>query len=129
MNAIFPAAARALFLAAVWLSGCTQVAPAAEPRRVGSPAATTATPVPPAPAGVAAANPLAVDAGLEILTPRRSAPDAAVAIQATLGWSSRRAPASAAAVSCSISRDDEEDHRLRRPRGRAERRERRHVPE
>ena len=78
-----PAAARTILLVAAWLSGCTQVGPAApgaEPPPAAAAAASAAST-----AGVAAANPLAVDAGLEILAAGGSAADAAVAIQATLG--------------------------------------------
>jgi gamma-glutamyltranspeptidase/glutathione hydrolase len=64
--------ARSLCLFAVLLAGCAQVAaPAQEvPRRS---------------AGVAAANPMAVDAGLEVLAAGGTAADAAVAVQAMLG--------------------------------------------
>jgi len=86
MNASFPAVTRTLLLAAVLFSGCTQVGPStpgAKPPPASTTAATAASSA--STAGVAAANPLAVDAGLEILAAGGSAADAAVAIQATLG--------------------------------------------
>jgi hypothetical protein len=49
---------------------------------------------------VAAANPLAVDAGYEILRMGGTAVDAAIAVQLVLTSSNRRARASAAAPSC-----------------------------
>jgi gamma-glutamyltranspeptidase/glutathione hydrolase len=61
-----------LLPAAAWLAACAQL-----PAREEAPAAPEA--------GVAAANPLAVDAGLEVLAAGGSAADAAVAIQAMLG--------------------------------------------
>jgi gamma-glutamyltranspeptidase/glutathione hydrolase len=63
------------------LYGCRHVAPSVEPQpaSVESRTATEWT------AGVAAANPYAVDAGLEILRAGGSAADAAVAIEAVLG--------------------------------------------
>jgi gamma-glutamyltranspeptidase/glutathione hydrolase len=67
------------FLAAILLAACAPVrAPDTAPP---TPAPVTAR----ATAGVAAANPLAVDAGLEILAAGGSAADAAVAVQAMLG--------------------------------------------
>ena len=86
MNADSRADFRALLLAAVLFSGCTQVGPStpgAKPPPASTTAATAASSA--STAGVAAANPLAVDAGLEILAAGGSAADAAVAIQATLG--------------------------------------------
>jgi len=59
-------------LVAAWLSACAHL-PAPEAGR------------PVREAGVAAANPLAVDAGLEVLAAGGSAADAAVAVQAMLG--------------------------------------------
>ncbi len=59
-------------LAATWLAACAQ------------PPARDAPP-PVRAAGIAAANPMAVDAGLEILAAGGSAADAAVAVQAMLG--------------------------------------------
>jgi len=59
-------------LAAAWFSACAQFPAQDEPRVVRE-------------AGVAAANPLAVDAGLEVLAAGGSAADAAVAVQAMLG--------------------------------------------
>lgn len=82
MNPDLQATLRTLLLVAAWLSGCTQVGPAAEPPPASATAAATSAA---STAGVAAANPLAVDAGLEILAAGGSAADAAVAIQATLG--------------------------------------------
>jgi len=71
-------------LSPLWLSACAQTAPPAAlaaPTPVVAPAATPAT----APRGfVAAANPLAVEAGLRVLREGGSAADAAVAIQAVL---------------------------------------------
>lgn len=75
-----------LLLAVLWLSGCTPPEPLATP---DAPASTETRAVAPEAsartAGVAAANPLAVDAGLEMLAAGGSAADAAVAIQAMLG--------------------------------------------
>ncbi len=68
----------AAFCVGTLLSACTRL-PAAHPAQPASPPATLAT------AAVAAANPHAVDAGLEILAAGGSAADAAVAIQAMLG--------------------------------------------
>jgi gamma-glutamyltranspeptidase/glutathione hydrolase len=67
---------RTLILAAILLAACTPVEPARAPAAEPAPAAT---------AGVAAANPYAVDAGVEILAAGGNAADAAVAIQAMLG--------------------------------------------
>ncbi|MGH8251967.1 MAG: gamma-glutamyltransferase [Steroidobacteraceae bacterium] len=71
------------WLAALWLSACAPLAAQA-------PATSQSRPVATAPraahaAGVAAANPLAVEAGLEVLAAGGGAADAAVAIQAMLG--------------------------------------------
>ena len=79
MSTATPFAAPLPLLAALWLAGCAQLeapapTPAATPEAHAAPAA-----------GVAAANPWAVDAGLEILAAGGSAADAAVAIQAMLG--------------------------------------------
>jgi len=74
----------AAVLLAAWTAACAPVHPP-----VNAPAArqTVASAAPPAApvAGVAAANPLAVDAGIEILRAGGSAVDAAVAIQSVLG--------------------------------------------
>jgi gamma-glutamyltranspeptidase/glutathione hydrolase len=70
-------------LAAILLAAC---APVRAPTTVSAPHATASAPAAAqATAGVAAANALAVDAGLEILAAGGSAADAAVAIQAMLG--------------------------------------------
>ena len=69
------------FLAAILVAACTPVQP---PVTAPAPAA-SAQPVARPAAGVAAANPLAVDAGIEILRAGGNAADAAVAIQAVLG--------------------------------------------
>ena len=69
----------ALLLGAVALSGCRQPEPRDAPAPAGPPAAAVAS------AGVAAANPMAVEAGLEILRAGGTAADAAVAVQAVLG--------------------------------------------
>jgi gamma-glutamyltranspeptidase/glutathione hydrolase len=61
----------ALVLAAA-LAGCATPAPSAEEARTGG-------------GMVAAANPLAVEAGLKVLRAGGSAVDAAIAVQATLG--------------------------------------------
>ena len=89
MKSTFVPAAFRLLLAALWLSACTPPEPLATPDAPASTAAAAATPASPGAgartAGVAAANPLAVDAGLEVLAAGGSAADAAVAIQAMLG--------------------------------------------
>ncbi|HEX9707529.1 MAG TPA: gamma-glutamyltransferase, partial [Steroidobacteraceae bacterium] len=64
-------------LAASWIAACSLPV---QPEAPATPARTSAR-VP----GVAAANPLAVDAGVEVLAAGGSAADAAVAIQAVLG--------------------------------------------
>ncbi len=69
-----------LALAAVWVAACS---PPVQPTAPVAPAE-AAVPAARA-AGVAAANPLAVDAGIEVLAAGGSAADAAVAIQAMLG--------------------------------------------
>jgi gamma-glutamyltranspeptidase/glutathione hydrolase len=69
-------------LAAAALAGCTAPLPPSTPP---APAGTTASAPAAANAGVAAANQLAVEAGIEILAAGGSAADAAVAIQAMLG--------------------------------------------
>ncbi len=74
---------RLVFLAAIALAACAPLNPPASPRAAAVPAAAAGDSRPTA--GVAAANPLAVDAGLEILAAGGSAADAAVAIQAMLG--------------------------------------------
>ncbi|MBX3702297.1 MAG: gamma-glutamyltransferase family protein [Steroidobacteraceae bacterium] len=61
-----------LFLAAIWLSACAQVAVRVPPAQERE-------------AGVAAAHPMAVEAGLGILRAGGTAADAAVAVQAMLG--------------------------------------------
>lgn len=66
--------------ASLALSGCASTAPAAAPD-----AAQAANPPAQGQVMVAAANPLAVDAGLEVLRAGGSAVDAAVAVQAVLG--------------------------------------------
>lgn len=65
-------AARILLLVASWLSACASAPPREAP---GAPRT----------AGIAAANPLAVEAGLEVLRAGGTAADAAVAVQAMLG--------------------------------------------
>jgi gamma-glutamyltranspeptidase/glutathione hydrolase len=67
-------------LAALWLSACAPLSSQA-PSTAPAPQAARAIHA----AGVAAANPLAVEAGLEVLAAGGSAADAAVAIQAMLG--------------------------------------------
>ena len=61
-----------LAIAAIWLAACAQ-----PPLQGEAPAAREA--------GIAAANPIAVDAGLEVLAAGGNAADAAVAVQAMLG--------------------------------------------
>lgn len=77
---------RYAILAATLLAACAPVRAPQAPQAAG-PAATATDPSHAAPrtAGVAAANPHAVDAGLEILAAGGSAVDAAVAVQAMLG--------------------------------------------
>ena len=79
----------ASLLAALWLSACTSPEPLTTPDAPASNPSAATTPVSGSAgartAGVAAANPLAVDAGLEVLAAGGSAADAAVAIQAMLG--------------------------------------------
>jgi len=70
---------RIAILAAVLFFGCTSQEPAR------TPAVAAQAPAPASNAGVAAANPYAVDAGIEILAAGGNAADAAVAIQAMLG--------------------------------------------
>jgi gamma-glutamyltranspeptidase/glutathione hydrolase len=67
-----PAVRLLLPIAAAWLAACAQIPAQDEARAVRE-------------AGIAAANPLAVDAGLEILAAGGSAADAAVAVQTMLG--------------------------------------------
>ena len=67
-----PAIRRLLPLAAIWLAACAQL-----PAQLEAPVLHEA--------GVAAANPMAVDAGLEILAAGGNAADAAVAVQSMLG--------------------------------------------
>jgi gamma-glutamyltranspeptidase/glutathione hydrolase len=69
----------ALLLGALALSACRQPEPRQAPAPGAIPAAAATS------AGVAAANPMAVDAGLEILRAGGTAADAAVAVQAVLG--------------------------------------------
>jgi gamma-glutamyltranspeptidase/glutathione hydrolase len=71
-----------LFVAA--LAACTPLEPPAALARADK-AAAVPTPASVRTAGIAAANPYAVDAGLEILAAGGSAADAAVAVQAMLG--------------------------------------------
>jgi gamma-glutamyltranspeptidase/glutathione hydrolase len=71
-------------LAAAWLGACAPQLPRS-PAEPAPKAAAAAVAPKPGVAGVAAANPYAVDAGLEILAAGGSAADAAVAIQAMLG--------------------------------------------
>jgi gamma-glutamyltranspeptidase/glutathione hydrolase len=68
-----------LLLGAFLLGACRQPEPREAPAPGAKPAAA------PTSAGVAAANPMAVDAGLEILRAGGTAADAAVAVQAVLG--------------------------------------------
>ncbi|HET8690753.1 MAG TPA: gamma-glutamyltransferase family protein [Steroidobacteraceae bacterium] len=80
---------RYLLLAALLFAACTPVEPARQPAPAEGAPAPVATPAAPAApvskAGVAAANPYAVDAGIEILEAGGGAADAAVAVQAMLG--------------------------------------------
>ena len=66
-------------------AGCRATPPAADTATRTAPAAATAAERPRLTPGVAAANPYAVDAGLEVLRAGGSAADAAVAVQAALG--------------------------------------------
>ena len=74
-----------ILLALLGLAACTPVEPGAAPAGAAKSAVAPAAPAATARAGIAAANPYAVDAGLEILAAGGSAADAAVAIQAMLG--------------------------------------------
>ncbi len=75
-------------------------------------------------AGVAAANPLAVDAGLEVLAAGGSAADAAVAIQAMLGLvEPQSSGVGGGGFMLYFDAATKQDHGLRRPRGRACRRD------
>jgi gamma-glutamyltranspeptidase/glutathione hydrolase len=76
-----------LLLAAAAFAGCTTPLPPAAPPapQAPAPAAAAAAAGEISAAGVAAANPHAVEAGIEILAAGGSAADAAVAIQAMLG--------------------------------------------
>ncbi|GGE83191.1 gamma-glutamyltransferase family protein [Sphingomonas prati] len=77
---------KALPAVALLLSACTVNLPAPTQSPVATPAAATTGKTTPAPhAMVAAANPMAVDAGLEVLRAGGSAVDAAVEVQAVLG--------------------------------------------
>ena len=71
-----------VLMLALGLAGC-QHSPAARPEQAGTPIATSSAAT--GEAGVGAANPLAVEAGLSILKAGGSAADAAVAVQAALG--------------------------------------------
>ncbi len=71
-----------LLMLALGLAGC-QHSPAARPEQAGTPIATSSAAT--GEAGVGAANPLAVEAGLSVLKAGGSAADAAVAVQAVLG--------------------------------------------
>ena len=71
---------------------------------------------------IAAAHPLAVEAGAAVLRDGGTAADAMVAAQAVLGLSSRRARASAAARSSSGMTGERRDHHARRARDRPARR-------
>jgi len=73
----------ALLVTLLALSACQQVPPRAADRAAATAQAPTEATA--QSAGVAAANPLAVEAGLEILRAGGSAVDAAVAVQAALG--------------------------------------------
>ena len=77
-----------LLAASLGLAACRQLAPA-DGARASAPEASTPAAVArhpqPREAGVAAANPLAVEAGLEVLRAGGGAVDAAVAVQAALG--------------------------------------------
>jgi gamma-glutamyltranspeptidase / glutathione hydrolase len=81
---------RSWILAAILLAACAplhapQPPPAPPPAATASPTAAEPAERDSGTAGVAAANPYAVDAGLEILAAGGSAADAAVAVQAMLG--------------------------------------------
>ena len=67
---------------------------------------------------VAAANPLATEAGHEVLNAGGSAVDAAIAVQLVLTWWSRRAPAFGGGAFL-VHWDGKRGDRLRRPRNRA----------
>src|SRR5262245_45049836 len=69
---------------AAWIAACAPQLPRAAAEHAGAAAADAAAP-PSRVAGVAAANPYAVDAGIEILAAGGTAADAAVAIQSVLG--------------------------------------------
>jgi len=80
-------ATAAVLAAALALAGCAGATPGSRPQSVAAAAAASALPSPPLARGpfVAAANPLAVEAGLGVLREGGSAVDAAVAVQAVLG--------------------------------------------
>ncbi len=110
-----------VFLAALLPLAACQQAPVHEAEAPRAP--TTA-------AGVAAANPYAVEAGLEILRAGGSAVDAAVAVQAMLGLVEPQSSGiGGGAFLMYYDAADRPDHGLRRPRSRTRRRDARHVLE
>ncbi|MDH4167722.1 MAG: gamma-glutamyltransferase, partial [Gammaproteobacteria bacterium] len=76
-----------LALIALGAGGCRNAPAAPETARAGAPASSQREPAPQVKLtpGVVAANPIAVEAGLEVLRAGGGAADAAVAVQAALG--------------------------------------------